>query len=113
MPGTTHRLIDEQSVGKRRAIVRADGADREHRLSASHEQHRFAVRMPEQHGAVGDARECDSFGQVRSAECVSHSISHAASPSTGDRGANELDDWCRVDAKPDERDAERRERDAG
>ena len=75
MPGTAHRVIDEQSVGKRGAIVRADGADREQRVSASREQHRFAVRMPEQHGAVGDARERDAFGQVRSAECVVHAIS--------------------------------------
>jgi hypothetical protein len=75
MPGTAHRPIDEQAVGKRSAIVRADGADREHCVSASRAHHRFAVRMPEQHGAVGDARERDSFGQVSSAECVRHSIS--------------------------------------
>lgn len=58
----------------------ADGADREYLIATPREERRLAVRVPEQHGAVGDARERDSLDEVRSAECLAcvvHSISLA------------------------------------
>ena len=75
MPGTAHGVADQQSVGKRCAVVRTDGADREELVSTAHEQHRFAERVPENHRAVGDRRDSDSLRQVRPGERVVHAIS--------------------------------------
>ncbi len=77
MPGTAHRLVHQQPVPERGAIVGADGPDREQCGPAPHEQHRFAVRVPEQHGPIGEARERHAPGEVRSAEmlfCSGHPI---------------------------------------
>ena len=77
VPRTANRIVDQQPFGERRAIMRADGADREQLVAAPGEQHRFAVRVPEQHGAVGNRRERDALREIGSAEfrlCFAHSI---------------------------------------
>jgi hypothetical protein len=57
--------------------MRAEGADREHLVPPPREQHRFAVSVPEQHGAVDELRERDACDEVRPVEvcrCVVHSL---------------------------------------
>src|ERR1039457_17491 len=54
MPGTTNRIAHQQPVGERGAIMRAEGTDREQFVPAPREQHRFAVCVPEQHGAFSN-----------------------------------------------------------
>ncbi len=54
MPGAANRIVDEQPLAQRGAIVRADGTDREQLVAAPDKEHRFAVRVPEQHGSVGN-----------------------------------------------------------
>jgi hypothetical protein len=54
MPLTSNRIAIEKPLFERRAVVRADGADREHLIAAPRKKHRLALRMPEQHGSVRD-----------------------------------------------------------
>jgi hypothetical protein len=49
---------------------RARGADREELIAAPNEQHRLAVRVSQQHGAVGDFRERNSPGETGPREFV-------------------------------------------
>ena len=57
--------------------MRAEGADREQLVTAPREQYRFAVRVPKQHGSVGEFRERDALDEIGSAEfarCFVHSM---------------------------------------
>ena len=77
MPRATNRVADQQPVGQRGAIVRANSTDREQFVTAPRKQHRFAVCVPKQHSAVGNFRERDALDEVRSTEfvlCFVHSI---------------------------------------
>jgi hypothetical protein len=79
MPGAAHGVIDEEPLGERPAIMRAGGADREHLLAASCQQHRLIADMAEQHGAVGEFREGETVGEIGPAQLrlsfAHHSIS--------------------------------------
>ena len=48
MPGTAHGVADDRAFGERPAVVRAGRADREELVADAREQHRLAVRVPEQ-----------------------------------------------------------------
>src|SRR6266700_1096174 len=77
MPRAANRVVDQQPIGQRAAIMRADSADREQLVAAPRKQHRIAVCVPKQHGAVDNFRERDALDEVRSTElvlCVVHSI---------------------------------------
>ena len=52
MPRASNRIAHEKPLFERSAVVRADGTDREQLIAAPDKQHRFAVRVPEQHGSV-------------------------------------------------------------
>jgi hypothetical protein len=67
MPRTTNRIADEEPLGKRGAVMCADGADREQFFAAPDKEHRLAVRMPEQHGSVGNRYEFNPLREVRPA----------------------------------------------
>ena len=54
MPLASNRIAIEKPLFERRAIVRADGPDREHLIAAPGQEHRFALRMSEQHGSIRD-----------------------------------------------------------
>ena len=54
MPLASNRIAIEKPLFERRAVVRADGPDREHLIAAPGEKHRFALRVPEQHGSIGN-----------------------------------------------------------
>ena len=64
MPGAAHGIVDEEPLGERPAVMRAGGADREHLLAASRQQHRLVADMTEQHGAIGELRECEALGEI-------------------------------------------------
>ncbi len=55
--------------------VRAGRSDGEELVCAAHEEHRFAVRVADEHGAIRNGRGDDAFGEIRSGECVVHAIS--------------------------------------
>jgi hypothetical protein len=57
MPGTANRVLDKEALGKRPAVVRAGGPDREDLVATSSEQHALALRMAEEHRAVGNVGE--------------------------------------------------------
>lgn len=61
MPGTSDGIIDEESFGKRATVMCANGADRKEFVPAPRKDHRRAVRVSEQHGAIVD------FGKGHSA----------------------------------------------
>ena len=64
MPGTAHRIVDEQPFGKRAAVVRADGADREQLTAATDEEQRFALSVAEQHRAFGEGRQRHALREI-------------------------------------------------
>ena len=68
MPGAAHRIVNQQSVGERRTVMRADRTNGEYLIPAPREQHGLTVRMSGEHGPVGDLRERDAIGEVGSVE---------------------------------------------
>jgi hypothetical protein len=52
MPLAPNRIAIEKPLFERRAIVRADGPDRENLIAAPGEKHRLALRMAKQHGSI-------------------------------------------------------------
>src|SRR5207244_2578132 len=60
----TNRILDQEPLLERAAVVRADGADREPLAAAAGEEHGFVAGVSEQHGAVGDGRSRDSPGEI-------------------------------------------------
>src|SRR5665213_2416400 len=68
MPRTSDRVADEKSLFQRSAVMRADGSDREYRIAAPGQQHRFALRMSEQHGSISDRSELHALCEIRPAK---------------------------------------------
>jgi len=68
MPLASNRIALEKPLSERRAVVRADGPDREYLIAAPGQEHRFTQRMREQHGSIGDRREFDALGEIRPPE---------------------------------------------
>jgi hypothetical protein len=68
MPGTTNRFADDKSIGKRSAVVRAVRADCKQLVVAPDQEHGFTVRMPEQHGSIGDVRQIQPPDKIRAAQ---------------------------------------------
>jgi hypothetical protein len=50
MPGTTHRVVDHQSLAERPTVMGATGADRENLLAAAGQQHGLLADPADQHG---------------------------------------------------------------
>jgi hypothetical protein len=46
VPGASHRILDEQPLLERGAIVRADSTDGKQLAALSGEKHRFALHVP-------------------------------------------------------------------
>ena len=68
VPRTTNSVVHKETVGKRSAIVRAVGTDREQLVALPDKQHRFIARVTEEHGSVRDRGEFHPLGEVRPAE---------------------------------------------
>ena len=52
MPGTTHRVVDDEALGEWSVIVRAIGADGEQGLATAHEDRLFGFDAPEDHPTI-------------------------------------------------------------
>ena len=52
MPGAAHRVSYKKTATKWGAIMRADGANREHFIAATDKEHRFTADVAEQHSSV-------------------------------------------------------------
>jgi hypothetical protein len=65
MPWTAYRAVDEKSVGERRAVMGAKGANGEQLAVTSDQQHRFAAGMPLQHSFFGQGGKRDALAEVR------------------------------------------------
>jgi hypothetical protein len=52
VPWASNRIAHEESLIERSTVVRADGTDREQLVATPDKEHRFAERVPEQHGSV-------------------------------------------------------------
>src|SRR6185312_14526664 len=64
VPGAAQGVADHQALGERPVIMRAERADGEQLLAAARQQHRLAVDVALQHGAVGDVVEFDAGGEI-------------------------------------------------
>ena len=68
VPWTANGLFDNEPLGKRTAVVRADGADCEYLVATAHEDRRLAMRMSQQALAFRELRQGHALRQVRSRE---------------------------------------------
>src|SRR5690606_40863545 len=68
VPGTADRVLDDQTLRERAAPVRARGADRAHRPAVPHQQHRLAVRVPEERLPLGKRVQRGALAEVRTVE---------------------------------------------
>jgi hypothetical protein len=64
MPGTAHRVADQQPFRERAAVVRTGCADRKHLTAGSGQDHRILPNVAEQHGAIGEQRGIDTPGEI-------------------------------------------------
>jgi hypothetical protein len=67
MPGTTHRVIDNEPVRQGPAIVGAMGADGEHLRPSAHHQHRLIPHVASEFRAIGEPGERDPLRQIGAA----------------------------------------------
>ena len=65
MPRTAHRVVDNEPLRERAAIVGAVRADGEHVGAATHEQHRLLSDMADELAAVRQFGESNSLRQIR------------------------------------------------
>ncbi len=72
VPGTAHRVVDDEPLGERPVIVCAKGADREDFGAAAHEQHRLLADMAEKLAAVIELGAGDSLRQIGTSLIVRH-----------------------------------------
>ena len=70
MPGTSHRVIDNEPLRERTIVVRALSADRENVSAATHEQNRLLSDMADELGAVWQFGGEHSQRQIRTNGCV-------------------------------------------
>ena len=64
VPGAAHGILDEEALGERRTVMRAERIDREHLAAAPCQQYRLIADAPKQHGAIGDLREGKTQGEI-------------------------------------------------
>jgi hypothetical protein len=77
MPGTSHRIVDNEALRERTIVVSALSADREQVGAAAHEQNRVLSDMADQLGAIRQFGESNSLREVRTNRCglfCSHSV---------------------------------------
>ena len=64
MPRTAHRVVGQDPVAERPAIMRAGRADGEDLAAAAGEQHILFADMPHEHLAVGKLAGGNTRGQI-------------------------------------------------
>src|SRR5262249_47713572 len=64
VPRTAHRVVNQEPLRERSAIVGTGGADRENLTATAGEQHGLLTDMSQQHVAVGERVDRDSLRQI-------------------------------------------------
>src|SRR5262249_41970181 len=65
VPGASHGVADNQSVGERAAVMRTSRADREQFVAMAREQHGVVAHMPAHHAAIGNVTNGHAAGEIR------------------------------------------------
>src|SRR5215469_7427222 len=79
MPWAAYRVLDDQPLSKRPAVMGACGTDREDFLAAAGQQHRLVVDLTHKHRAIGEI----AFGNtVRQVWLVLACVWHLTLPAT-------------------------------
>ena len=66
MPGTADRVVDEQTLGKRRAIMGARGRNGVQLALATDQKRWLSGDMASVEPALGDVRDSDALRKIRS-----------------------------------------------
>src|SRR5215472_11601886 len=75
MPWAAHRVLDDQPLSKRPAVMGARGTDREDFLAAAGQQHRLVAHLTDNHRAIGEIAFGNTVRQVwLVVACVWHLI---------------------------------------
>ena len=64
MPRTANRVPHHEALGKRSAVVRARRVDREHLVTASSDEHGFALRVACEHRAIRQLVGVDTAREI-------------------------------------------------
>ena len=70
VPGATHRVANQETLGERALIMGALGTDREHLAAAAHQQNLLVAGMTDEHPAIGELIESDALGKVWTGELL-------------------------------------------
>src|SRR5690348_15570293 len=89
MPRASYRVVDEEPLGERAAVMGTGRADREDLLAAACQQHRLLADMSEEQGAVDELRKRDPRREIRSARLRLSSAHRSILPSFGCFGPGE------------------------
>src|SRR5277367_6093146 len=79
MPRAAHRVVDDEPVRQRTAIVRTVSADREYLCAATDEKHGFLPHIADQFAAIGQFGESNALRQI-GADRLSLVFSHRVLP---------------------------------
>ena len=64
MPWASDRIANQQAVGQRRTIMRADRTDGEECAGLTHEQDSFAIDMARHHAAFGNIWKRNALSEI-------------------------------------------------
>ena len=70
VPGATHRVANQETLGKRPLIMGTLGTDCEHLSAAAHQQNLLVAGMTDEHSAIGELIESDALGKVWTGELL-------------------------------------------
>ena len=70
VPGATHRVANQETLGERALIMGALGTDCEHLAAAAHQQNLLVAGMTDEHSAIGELIESDALGKVWTGELL-------------------------------------------
>src|SRR6516225_3836362 len=64
MPGTTHRVADQQAFREGAAVVRADCIDRKYLVARSGQDYLILSNVAKEHGAISEQLDLDALSEI-------------------------------------------------
>jgi hypothetical protein len=78
VPRTTHFLTNEQTGGERAMVVSTVRAYRKQVSATAHQDHIFAISLPQNHPPIGNIAHRKSIPEIRF--CCAFTLCHTSTP---------------------------------
>jgi hypothetical protein len=78
VPRTAHFFTNEQTVGERAMVVSTARAYRKEVSATAHQDHVFAISLPQNHPTIGNIAHRKSIPEIRL--CAAFPLCHTSSP---------------------------------